>query len=187
MADEGTSGRVVCGDVLDRQSSVDSSHEPGRKSGDSQLTSDSGQQTTDDEQGSVPAPPGDPMSENFRDVLNTFDNPHPDRDYTVESVCPEFTSVCPVTGQPDFGTLTITYVPGELCFELKSLKLYLQQYRNHGVFYEDVTNRVLDDLVAVVKPRWMQVTAEFTPRGGIRTNVLTEYVAEGFNRPAAIC
>ena len=86
------------------------------------------------------------------DVLETFENPHPQRDYTIETICPEFTSLCPKTGQPDFGTLTISYVPDRLCFELKSLKLYLQQYRNHGAFYEDVTNRILDDLVAAVSP-----------------------------------
>ena len=84
-------------------------------------------------------------------------------------------SLCPKTGQPDFGTLTISYVPDRLCFELKSLKLYLQQYRNHGAFYEDVTNRILDDLVAAVKPRSMNITAAFTPRGGIRTNVHVEF------------
>ena len=87
----------------------------------------------------------------FRDVLETFDNQYPDRDYTIEIVCPEFTSVCPKTGQPDFGTLTITYVPEAKCVELKSLKLYLQQFRNEGIFYENATNRILDDLVAVLQ------------------------------------
>jgi len=115
------------------------------------------------------------MSEDFRGALDTFDNPHPDRDYVIETVCPEFTSLCPKTGQPDFGTLTITYVPDKRCFELKSLKFYLQQYRNHGAFYEDLTNRILDDLVAVTQPRWMKIVAEFTPRGGIRTTVIAEY------------
>src|SRR5438876_9081985 len=93
--------------------------------------------------------------DHFRDPLETFDNPKPDRDYTIEIVCPEFTSVCPKTGQPDFGTLTITYVPDRTCVELKSLKLYLQQFRNVGVFYEDVTNRILDDLTAILRPRSM--------------------------------
>jgi 7-cyano-7-deazaguanine reductase len=111
-----------------------------------------------------------------RDLLETFPNPYPERDYTIESVCPEFTSLCPKTGQPDFGTLTITYVPDRLCFELKSLKLYLQQYRNHGAFYEAVTNVILDDLVAVTRPRSMRIVAAFTPRGGIRTDVIVEYV-----------
>ncbi len=95
-------------------------------------------------------------------VLETFENPRPERDYVIETVCPEFTSLCPKTGQPDFGTLTISYVPDRLCFELKSLKLYLQQYRNHGAFYEDVTNRILDDLVAATRPRSMKITAAFT-------------------------
>ncbi len=111
------------------------------------------------------------------DLLETFDNPHPGRDYVIETVCPEFTSLCPKTGQPDFGTITISYVPDRLCFELKSLKLYLQQYRNEGAFYEDVANRILDDLVAATRPRSMKLTAAFTPRGGIRTNVHVEYHA----------
>ncbi len=111
------------------------------------------------------------------DLLETFENPHPKRDYLIETVCPEFTSLCPKTGQPDFGTITISYVPDRLCFELKSLKLYLQQYRSHGAFYEDVANRILDDLVAATRPRSMKITAAFTPRGGIRTNVHVEYRA----------
>ena len=115
------------------------------------------------------------MDQSNRDVLETFDNPHPGRDYTIEIVCPEFTSVCPKTGQPDFGTLTITYVPEAVCVELKSLKLYLQQFRNMGIFYEDVTNRILDDLVAMLRPRQMTLTATFTPRGGIATTVTAEH------------
>ena len=115
------------------------------------------------------------MSAAFRELLETFPNPFPNRDYEVESVCPEFTSVCPKTGQPDFGTLTITCVPDRVCYELKSLKLYLQQYRNHGAFYEHVTNQILDDLVAVTQPRWMKIVGAFTPRGGIRTTVTVEY------------
>jgi len=118
------------------------------------------------------------MAEPTRDLLETFDNPYPDRDYRIETVCPEFTSLCPKTGQPDFGTLTITYVPDRTCFELKSLKLYLQQYRNHGVFYEKVTNTILDDLVAVTQPRQMTIVADFTPRGGIRTSVTVSYPPE---------
>ena len=105
-----------------------------------------------------------------RDILETFPNPAPDRDYVIETICPEFTSVCPKTGHPDFGTLFITYVPGDVCFELKSLKLYLQQYRNHGAFYEKVTNHIIDDLVAITKPKMMKLRAEWTPRGGIRSN-----------------
>lgn len=117
------------------------------------------------------------MSEPTRDLLDVFDNPYPDRDYEIETVCPEFTSLCPKTGQPDFGTLTITYVPDRLCFELKSLKLYLQQYRNHGAFYERVTNTILDDLVAATRPRRMTIVADFTPRGGIRTSVRVQHPA----------
>ena len=115
------------------------------------------------------------MSEPRRDVLETFENPYPDRDYAIETVCPEFTSMCPKTGQPDFGTLTINYCPDQKCVELKSLKLYLQQYRSHGAFYESVTNRILDDLAAVTEPRWMQIVASYTPRGGISTNVTVRH------------
>jgi 7-cyano-7-deazaguanine reductase len=103
--------------------------------------------------------------------LETFANQFPARDYTVEIVCPEFTSVCPKTGQPDFGTITFTYTPHERCVELKSLKLYLQGYRNVGVFYETLVNRLLDDFVAACKPRRCRVTGSFTPRGGITTTV----------------
>ena len=115
------------------------------------------------------------MSDISRAILETFDNPCPQRDYEIVTVCPEFTSMCPKTGHPDFGTLTITYVPDQLCYELKSLKLYLQQYRNHGAFYESVTNLILDDLVAATQPRWMTIVADFTPRGGIRTSVKVRY------------
>ena len=118
------------------------------------------------------------MSENFRDVLETFDNQYPDRDYTIEIVCGEFTSVCPKTGQPDFGTLTFRYIPGAKCVELKSLKLYLQRYRNEGIFYENATNRILDDLVSVVRPRKMTLTAAFTSRGGITTTVTATFESE---------
>jgi 7-cyano-7-deazaguanine reductase len=111
-----------------------------------------------------------PMDD-FRRVLETFDNQHPGRDYTIEIVCPEFTSICPKTGQPDFGVLTFTYTPGKKCVELKSLKMYLQQFRNEGIFYENVTNRILDDLVAVLQPRRLKLVAAFTPRGGITTSV----------------
>ena len=116
-----------------------------------------------------------PMNGHFGDVLETFDNPYPDRDYTVEIVCPEFTSVCPKTGQPDYGALTITYIPDAKCVELKSLKFYLQQYRNEGIFYENATNRILDDLVAVLHPRHITLVAAFTPRGGITTTVTASH------------
>lgn len=118
------------------------------------------------------------MPENLRDILDTFQNQYPQREYSIEIVCPEFTSVCPKTGQPDFGTITILYVPDQRCVELKSLKLYLQGYRNMGIFYEHVTNRILDDLVGVLSPRWMRVTADFRPRGGITTRVTAEYCAQ---------
>lgn len=118
------------------------------------------------------------MPDDFRKILETFPNQHPGRDYTIEIVCPEFTSVCPKTGQPDFGTLTITYTPDSKCVELKSLKLYLQQFRNEGIYYETATNRILDDLVAVIEPRRMKLVAAFTPRGGITTSVTTEFGAE---------
>ena len=110
-----------------------------------------------------------------RDLIEVFDNPCPHRNYVIDTICPEFTSLCPKTGQPDFGTLTISYTPDQKCFELKSLKMYLQQYRNHGAFYEAVTNIILDDLVAMVSPRWMKIEAAFTPRGGIRTTVIVEH------------
>lgn len=107
--------------------------------------------------------------------LEVFDNPHPGRDYVITHVAPEFTSVCPKTGQPDFGTIEIEYVADKHCVELKSLKLYLQGYRNVGVFYEDVVNRILDDLVAALKPRRMTVTGKFTPRGGMHSIVTAEH------------
>lgn len=109
------------------------------------------------------------------DRLDTFPNPKPGRDYTITIVCPEFTSICPVTGQPDFGTITFSYVPDAVCVELKSLKLYLQRFRNEGIFYEAVTNQLLDDFVAAAKPRRCTVKSEWTPRGGITTSVTCEY------------
>ena len=118
------------------------------------------------------------MTDHFSDILETFDNEFPDRNYTIEIVCPEFTSVCPKTGQPDFGTLTFTYVPAAKCVELKSLKLYLQQFRNVGVFYENVTNRILDDLASVLRPRRMTLVAAFTARGGITTSVTATCTAK---------
>lgn len=103
--------------------------------------------------------------------LETFANPNPGRDYTIDIVCPEFTSLCPKTGQPDFGTITFSYVPDRLCVELKSLKLYLQRYRNQGAFYETVVNRLLDDFVQACGPRRCTIVGAFTPRGGITTTV----------------
>ncbi len=112
-------------------------------------------------------------------MLEVFDNPHPGRRYTIEIIQPEFTSVCPKTGQPDFGTVTITCTPDAACIELKSLKFYLQHYRNQGIFYEDITNRILNDLVAACKPLAMRVETRWSPRGGISTNVTAEYVKPG--------
>ena len=109
--------------------------------------------------------------------LETFENPNPDRDYEIRMECPEFTCVCPKTGQPDFASLTIRYVPDRLCVELKSLKLYLWSFRDEGHFHEAVTNRILDDLVAAVGPRRMRVEGDFNVRGGIRTVVVAEFDA----------
>ena len=113
------------------------------------------------------------MEDRFQEILETFENQFPGRDYLIEIHCPEFTSVCPKTGQPDFGALTFIYTPGMKCVELKSLKLYLQQFRNEGIFYEHVTNRILDDLVSVLQPKRMTLVAKFTPRGGITTTITT--------------
>ena len=107
--------------------------------------------------------------------IETFENPHPNRDYVIRHVAPEFTSVCPRTGQPDFGTIEIEYVPDAACIELKSLKIYLQGFRNEGIFYEDVVNRILDDLVAACTPRRMKVTGTFSTRGGIHSIVTAEH------------
>lgn len=109
--------------------------------------------------------------------LETFENQFPNRDYEIEITCPEFTAVCPKTGQPDFGTILISYVPDRLCVELKSLKLYLFDYRNRGIFYEHSINTILDDLVEVCQPRRMTVTGQFTPRGGISSRIIARYVA----------
>src|SRR6516225_10095032 len=110
--------------------------------------------------------------------LETFANPSPGRDYTIEIVCPEFTSLCPKTGQPDFGTITYRYTPAGACVELKSLKLYLQRFRDQGIFYESVVNRLLDDFVGACRPMKCKVVGAFTPRGGITTTVSCVYEAE---------
>jgi 7-cyano-7-deazaguanine reductase len=112
-------------------------------------------------------------------VLETFDNPRPERDYEIVIRCPEFTSVCPKTGLPDFGTITIRYVPDRACVELKSLKLYLIGYRNRGIFYEAAVNAILDDLVKACRPRRMEVEGAFTARGGITTTVTATHVGKG--------
>jgi 7-cyano-7-deazaguanine reductase len=109
--------------------------------------------------------------------LQTFPNPEPGRDYSIDFVCPEFTCLCPRTGQPDFATIAISYVPDRTCVELKSLKLYLWSFRNEGHYHEAVTNRILDDLVAAVRPRRMRVVGDFNVRGGIHTVVTAEHEA----------
>lgn len=103
--------------------------------------------------------------------IKAFKNPNPERDYVIEMDCPEFTCLCPMTGQPDFARIEIRYIPDEMCVELKSLKLYLWSYRDEGAYHEAVTNRILSDLVNAVSPRWMEVMAHFNVRGGIGTTV----------------
>ena len=115
-------------------------------------------------------------------TLETFPNPHPGRDYEIEHVAPEFTSVCPKTGQPDYGTIRLIYVPDKLCVELKAYKFYLQSFRNQGIFYEDVTNRILDDLVGVLRPRRLAIISEWTPRGGLHSIVRCTYQAPAKGR-----
>jgi len=112
-------------------------------------------------------------------ALETFDNQFPGRDYEIEITCPEFTAVCPKTGQPDFGTIVITYVADKTCIELKALKMYLQDYRNRGIFYEHSINTILDDLVAACRPRRMTVVGAFTPRGGIASKITARHEAVG--------
>lgn len=104
-------------------------------------------------------------------ALECFDNPAPERDYVIEHVAEEFTSVCPKTGHPDFGVVTLRYGPDRLCIELKSLKLYLQSFRNEGIFYEAVTNRIRDDLVEAMQPRWLLLRTDWRGRGGIRSTI----------------
>ena len=108
-------------------------------------------------------------------TLEAVANPHPDRDYEVAMALPEFTCLCPITGQPDFATIRIRYVPDQHLVELKSLKLYMWSYRDEGTFHEDVTNRILNDLVAAIRPRWAEVTGDFSVRGGIKTDVRAAY------------
>jgi len=108
-------------------------------------------------------------------TIETFPNPRPGREYQIDMRCPEFTSVCPKTGLPDFGEIRISYIPDERCIELKALKYYLIEFRNRGIFYENVTNQILDDLVAACQPRRMTVVGEFSVRGGIKTSVTATY------------
>ena len=113
--------------------------------------------------------------EDKKKLLETFENEYQNRDYVIEHVAPEFTSVCPKTGQPDFATIVLEYIPDKLCVELKSYKIYLNSFRNDGIYYESVTNKILDDLVEVCQPRYMRITAEFNVRGGISSVVDVEY------------
>jgi 7-cyano-7-deazaguanine reductase len=110
-----------------------------------------------------------------RSILETFENKYPERDYAITHEAPEFTSLCPKTGQPDFAEIVLEYVPDRLCVELKSLKLYYQSYRNDGIFYESLTNQILEDLVAACEPRRMTITAKFNVRGGISSTVVAEH------------
>ncbi len=118
--------------------------------------------------------------------LDTFENPLPERDYTIHIEIPEFTCLCPKTGQPDFATLAIDYVPDHLCVELKSLKLYVWAFRDEGAFHEAVTNRILDDLVHATAPRFMRLTGRFNVRGGIYTTVVAEHRQPGWTPPVPV-
>ena len=118
--------------------------------------------------------------------LETFANPHPQRDYTIRMEIPEFTCLCPKTGQPDFATLHLEYVPDAHCVELKSLKLYVWSFREEGAFHEDVTNRILADLVAATRPRFMRLRAEFKVRGGIYTDIIAEHRAPDWQPPTPV-
>ena len=119
-------------------------------------------------------------------ILETFPNPKPGRDYQIHMEIPEFTCLCPKTGQPDFATLIFDYISDETCVELKCLKLYIWSFRDEGHFHEDVTNRILDDLVAATQPRFMRLTAKFYVRGGIFTNVIAEHRKEGWMPQPAV-
>ena len=118
--------------------------------------------------------------------FETFANPQPDRDYTIHIRIPEFTCLCPKTGQPDFATMHLEYVPDRRCVELKSLKLYMWSYRDQGAFHEAVTNQILEDLVAACAPRFMRLRAEFNVRGGIYTTVIAEHRADGWSAPPPV-
>lgn len=127
-----------------------------------------------------------PMSTKPSKQLETFDNAIPERDYTIHIETPEFTCLCPKTGQPDFATIKIDYVPDLKCVELKSYKLYIWSYRDEGAFHEKVTNQILDDLVAATDPRFMRVTGIFNVRGGVYTNVIAEHRKQGWTAPIPV-
>lgn len=118
--------------------------------------------------------------------LDTFDNPNPERDYTIHIDTPEFTCLCPLTGQPDFASIEIEYVPDQLCLELKSLKLYFWSYRDQGAFHEAVSNQMLSDMVDAIAPRFIRINAEFNVRGGVYTRIVVEHRADGWIAPEKV-
>jgi 7-cyano-7-deazaguanine reductase len=126
------------------------------------------------------------MSTKPSTALETFENPQPDRDYTIRIDTPEFTCLCPLTGQPDFANIELEYIADQYCLELKSLKLYFWSYRDQGAFHEAVTNAILSDLVAAISPRFMRVTADFNVRGGVYTQVVAEHRAENWVAPEPV-
>jgi 7-cyano-7-deazaguanine reductase len=126
------------------------------------------------------------MSSKPSKTLETFPNPNPERDYVIRIQVPEFTCLCPKTGQPDFATLEIAYVADQSCVELKSLKMYVWAYRNEGVFHEAVTNQILQDLVDACAPRFMRLTARFNVRGGIYTDIIVDHTAAGWTPPPVV-
>jgi 7-cyano-7-deazaguanine reductase len=126
------------------------------------------------------------MSAKPSETLETFSNPNPARDYTIRIEIPEFTCLCPKTGQPDFAVLDLSYVPDQLCVELKALKLYIWSYRDKGAFHEAVTNQILDDLVNAIHPKFMRLTADFNVRGGLYTTVVAEHRLEGWEAPSPV-
>ena len=126
------------------------------------------------------------MSTEPSTTLDTFANPNPERDYTIHIDTPEFTCLCPLTGQPDFASIEVQYVPDQLCLELKALKLYFWSYRDQGAFHEAVTNQILSDLSAAIAPRFMRVNAEFNVRGGVYTRVVVEHRATGGQAPELV-
>ena len=126
------------------------------------------------------------MSQKPDTILETFPNPNPKRDFLIRMQIPEFTCLCPLTGQPDFATIEIAYVPDQRCLELKALKLYFWAYRDQGAFHEAVTNQILSDLVTAISPRFMRVNAEFNVRGGVYTRVVVEHRADGWQAPQPV-
>jgi len=126
------------------------------------------------------------MSTQPSTTLDSFDNPNPERDYTIRIETPEFTCLCPMTGQPDFATIEVEYIADKRCLELKALKLYLWSYRDQGAFHEAVTNQILSHMVAAIAPRFMRVSADFNVRGGLHTRVIAEHRAPGWIAPTAV-